>query len=99
MLSYSALKREKEKEYSRRTPKKIVREYKPVWDRIKTEGKCVISCAPDNRAKVKKGVIKEKDMDEEFKILGFTRLEVIENEQGLIFKLHDHRPLSVLGVL
>lgn len=99
MISYSALKAAKDREYSRRVPKKSVREYQPVWEKIKAESQCVISCAPDSRAKVKKGVIKEKDMDEEFKLLGFTRLEVTEIPQGLLFILKDYRPISVVAAL
>lgn len=99
MLSYSKLKREKELEYNKFAPRKEVREYAPIWNQIKLAGECTITCAAEEKNKVKSGVIKEKHWDSEFKELGITKLHIVYTETGIHFTLLDYRPMSLLGVL
>lgn len=46
-----------------------VRKYQPVWERIKAREVVTLEVLPALVARVKKAVIKEKDMDLGFKVL------------------------------
>jgi hypothetical protein len=70
----------------------VTRQYYPIWERIKTTGSARLKCAPGFVARVKKAVIKEKDMDVGYKLMNEEdpcRLEVSYNRssQVLTFKL------------
>lgn len=67
--------------------RKEVREYEPIWTLIKSRKRVKITCAPDVMARVKKAVIKEKDIDKEFKRKCWSKLTVVEQEDGLLFML------------
>ena len=44
------------------------RQYQPIWEQIKRDGFCDVSTQRAWHARVKKAVIKEKDMDLGFKL-------------------------------
>ena len=46
-----------------------MRQYEPIWHRIKTRNSASISTHPDNAARVIKAVIKEKHRDTGYKLL------------------------------
>lgn len=46
-----------------------MRKYQPVWNILKTKKVCTLEVLPALVARVKKGVIKEKDQDTVFKLL------------------------------
>jgi hypothetical protein len=46
-----------------------VRQYQPLWIKIKTTGKASVAAAPLFHKRIIKAVVKEKDMDTGFKIL------------------------------
>lgn len=46
-----------------------LREYQPVWNKIKETAKCRLEVPPQLVARVKKAVIKEKNMDSAFKLM------------------------------
>lgn len=50
------------------------RKYLAIWERIKAEKRCTIKVLPVLVARVKKAVIKEKDMDLGFKLLNSERI-------------------------
>lgn len=51
---------------------RALRKYQKIWMTIKTKMICEIECHPVIWARVKKGVIKEKDQDLAFKIINDT---------------------------
>lgn len=71
-----------------------LREYEPIWEELKRREKVKITCASHNRKTIKKGVIKEKDKDEVYKLRYRKRLKITQVEDGLIFELIDFTPLS-----
>lgn len=46
-----------------------MRQYYPVWHALKTKNVCVVEHHPRFFARLKKAVIKEKDLDDGFKLL------------------------------
>jgi len=46
-----------------------MRQYEPIWNRIKTHNHASIVAPVSNHNKIKKAVIKEKHMDEGYKLL------------------------------
>lgn len=45
-----------------------MRSYQPIWEKIKADGKCTISCATVHAKRLKKAVIKEKYMDTDYNL-------------------------------
>lgn len=45
-----------------------LRQYQPVWDSIKTSGRCEIAANKVYHPRIKKAVVKEKDMDLGYKL-------------------------------
>jgi len=46
-----------------------MRQYEPIWNRIKTHNHASIVAPVESHSKIKKAVIKEKHMDEGYKLL------------------------------
>lgn len=65
------------------------RTYEPVWQTIKEKKSVKVACANDMRARIKKAVIKEKNMDTEFKdkTTGIYRLKVVMGNGFVLFRL------------
>lgn len=99
MISYSKLLAAKKAETKEPVRRKLVRSYEPIWQELKRAGVCRISCEDSERQTIKKGVIEEKYYDIDFKLGGFTRLDIILVEGGMIFKLKDFRPLNLKSIL
>lgn len=46
-----------------------MRQYEPIWKRIKEQGSAVLECPPGAIKRLRKAVIKEKDEDKAFKMM------------------------------
>lgn len=55
-------------EPSTKKKKNDLRMYQSIWEQVKTNGKCVVKAYPQTHFRLKKAVIKEKDMDITFKV-------------------------------
>lgn len=66
------------------------RQYQPIWNQIKRDGFCDVSTHRQWHARVKKAVIKEKDMD-----LGY-KLECSEHYPAIIAVLFSKSEGSIL---
>lgn len=84
------------------------RRYAPIWEAIKADALSkepkgvMVNCSERLFPRIKKAVIKEKDVDAAFKDEGYRRLEfeffvadpVLGT--GIRFRLIDYRPLSMI---
>ena len=99
VASYSALKKKADKQKSKSASRRT-RMYAPVWELIKKQGNTpegvLVNCPERFQTTVIRGVIKEKTRDEEFGVLGFTKLEIIRKPTSIVFKLLDYRPISTV---
>lgn len=64
----------------------MARKYEAVWLKVKTTGKCTVEAHPAFFARVRKAVIKEKNMDLGFKVLNdhdrfYLKIEEVRNEK------------------
>lgn len=74
--------------------KRPLRKYEPIWLQLKQTGKVRIACAPEHRARIRKAVYKEKDLDVAYKIQAdmekkFMRLEVVFKGNTIEFRLKN----------
>lgn len=51
-----------------------MRRYQPIWEALKVHRHLQVECAKSNQRRLIKAVIKEKDMDKEYKIIAHCRL-------------------------
>lgn len=61
------------------------RKYGPIWSKIKSEGKCIISCPRNDTLAIVAGVKKEKYKDKK-KEKG-KKLDIEVTDTGVIFRL------------
>lgn len=60
--------------------------YAPIWKALKEKKYCLITCPDQQKATIKKAVIKRKDVDIAFKrnTKNVYRLDVDDSKEGLI---------------
>lgn len=64
----------------------MARKYAAIWQKIKTTGRCTVESHPAYFARVRKAVIKEKNMDLGFKVLNdhdrfFLKIEMMPDKK------------------
>lgn len=64
-----------------------MRQYEPIWIKIKSEGKCVIACEQRSQPRIVKAVIKEKYNDSSFKESASGYLQIIRGADRVTFQL------------
>ena len=75
-----------------------MRTYEPIWQNLKAEGECRVSCPAHMQARVIKAVKKEKWHDQDFKDVAIhARLEITQTPMHVHFKLYGWVPLVVLA--
>lgn len=67
-----------------------MRQYQPVWEQIKSQGFCEISAHRAYHLRIKKAVVKEKDMDLLYK------LQCSESNPPTVAKLRSRQKGSVI---
>lgn len=72
--------------------KKRMRMYLPIWEALKQDRNCTVICNSENRARIIKAVIKEKDMDIEFKEIHGCTLVTYNDPDGVTFSLVPTHP-------
>lgn len=71
----------------------MTRTYEPIWEEIKKKKTVKVKCSNDQRARIKKAVIKEKYMDTKFteRTTGIYRLTITLGNGFVLFRL-AHAP-------
>lgn len=74
--------------------KRPLRKYEPIWLQLKATGKVKVACAAEHRARIRKAVYKEKDLDVAYKVQAdlekkSMRLEVTFKGNTVEFRLRN----------
>ena len=64
-----------------------MRRYQPIWLALKKKRELTVTCAPEHRCRLRKAVIKEKDLDLEHKEIYYDKLRARLLPNGIHFTL------------